>query len=178
MSPETDRIGAAETLALTLFSPLFSTQGYSNGALIASLHPVLPAPLLTTHILVSYPLGPRGLLTAFRTRTYQRALEDLVRQPGARVLLCQGDADDFTAVEAYNAWAEALGQLATGDDTTGEGDSEEEHQQETGGEGVVEGWSAERGGSVLEVVRIPGASHFWGGQAMRGLIEAVTQFLT
>jgi hypothetical protein len=100
-----------------------------------------------------------------------------VQQPGARVLLCQGDADDFTAAEAYDAWAEALGQLAAGgDDTTGEGDNEEE--QETGGEGVGEGWSAERGGNVLEVVRIPGASHFWGGQAMRGLIEAVTQFLT
>jgi hypothetical protein len=52
------------------------------------------------------------------------------------------------------------------------------HQQETGGKGEGEGWEAERGGSVLEVVRIPGASHFWGGQAMRGLIEAVTQFLT
>ena len=143
------------------------------------MHPVLPAPLRTTHILISYPLGPRGLLTAFRTRTYQNALEDLVRQPEARVLLCQGDADDFTAAEAYDAWAEALGQLATGGDDAGEEENEEEHQQETGGEGEGEGerWSAERRGNVLEVVRIPGASHFWGGQAMRGLIEAVTQFL-
>ena len=137
------------------------------------MHPVLPSPIRTTHILISYPLGPRGLLTAFRTQTYQRALEDLMRQPGARVLLCQGDADDFTAAEAYDAWAEALGQLAAGGDDTGEGENEEE----TGGEGEGEG-SAERAGNVLEVVRIPGASHFWGGQATRGLIEAVTQFLT
>ncbi len=144
------------------------------------MHPVLPAPLRTTHILISYPLGPRGLLTAFRTQTYQRALEDLVHQPGARVLLCQGDADDFTAAETYDAWAEALGQLAAGGDDIGEGEDTVEHQPETGGEGEGEGEGlpAERGSSVLEVVRIPGASHFWGGQAMRGLIEAVTQFLT
>lgn len=142
---------------------------------------MLPASLRTTHILISYPLGPRGLLTAFRTRTYQHALEDLVRQPGARVLLCHGDADDFTAAEAYDAWAEALGQLTTGGDDTSEAENEEPEevdQQETGGKGEGEGWEVERGGSVLEVVRIPGASHFWGGQAMRGLIEAVTQFLT
>lgn len=104
-----------------------------------------------------------------------------MRQPGSRVLLCQGDADDFTAAEAYDAWAEALGQLTTGGDDTGEEENEEPeevHQQETSGKGEGEGWEAERGGSVLEVVRIPGASHFWGGQAMRGLIEAVTQFLT
>ncbi len=101
-----------------------------------------------------------------------------MRQPGARVLLCQGDADDFTAAETYDAWAEALGQLAAGGDDTGEGENAEEHQQETGGDGEGEGWSADRGSSVLEVVRIPDASHFWGGQAMRGLIEAVTQFLT
>jgi hypothetical protein len=91
-------------------------------------------------------------------------------------LLCQGDADDFTAAEAYDTWADALGQLAAGGDDTSEGENEEEHQ-ETGGEGEGES-EAERGGNVLEVVRIPGASHFWGGQATRGLIEAVTQFLT
>lgn len=142
--------------------------------------PVLPAPLRTTHILISYPLGPRGLLTAFRTRTYQRALEDLVRQPEARVLLCQGGADDFTAAETYDAWAAALGQLAAGSDDTSEGENGEEHQQGIGDDIDGEGGSSEpeRGSSVLEVVRIPDASHFWGGHAMRGLIEAVTQFLT
>jgi hypothetical protein len=144
------------------------------------MHPVLPAPLRTTHILISYPLGPRVLLTAFRTQTYQRALEDLVRQPGSHVLLCQGDADDFTAAETFDAWAEALGQLAAGGDDTSEGENGEEHQQGTGGgcDSEGEGYSAERGSNVLEVVRIPDASHFWGGQAMRALIEAVTQFLT
>jgi uncharacterized protein len=139
---------------------------------------VLPAPLRTTHVLISYPLGPRGLLTAFRTRTYQRALEDLVRDPGARVLLCFGDEDDFTGVEAYDEWAEALGKLAVGaDDDNGE-EGGEGRRQEEGEEEEEEDGLAERGGKGLEVVKIPGASHFWGGQPGGGLIEAVTQFLT
>ena len=147
------------------------------------MHPVLPAPLRTMHILISYPLGPRGLLTAFHSRTYQRALEELVSQPRARVLLCQGDADDFTGAEAYDAWAEALGKLAVGDDASNDGEVAE-RPQGAGGEGEDaddgegEAWPIEPGGNGLEVVRIPGASHFWGGQATRGLIEAVTQFLT
>jgi hypothetical protein len=125
------------------------------------------------------------LLTAFHSRTYQRALEDLVRQPKARVLLCQGDADDFTGAEAYTAWVEALGELAVGDDASSEGQDAGRRQEADGegedaddGEGSGEDWQIERGGNGLEVVRIPGASHFWGGQATRGLIEAVTQFLT
>jgi hypothetical protein len=159
------------------------------------MHPVLPGQLRTTHILISYPLGPRGLLTAFHSRTYQRALEDLVRHPGARVLLCQGDADDFTGSEAYDAWAEALGQLAVGSDAKGEsegegegvggerrqdsnGEGEGENENETENEGEDDSWPTERTGNGLEVVRIPGASHFWGGQARSGLVEAVTQFLT
>jgi len=145
------------------------------------MHPLLPAPLRTTHVLISYPLGPRGLLTAFRTQTYQRALEDLVRQQGARILLCQGDVDDFTGAEDYDAWAESLGRLAVeGDDPSQSEGEGEEGQQEAEGDEEVEGesWSADREGNGLEVVRIPGASHFWGGQAMGGLIEAVTQFLT
>jgi len=159
--------------------------GYSNGALAASMHPLLPVPLRTTHVLISYPLGPRGLLTAFRTRTYQRALEDLVRQPAARILLCQGDADDFTGAEDYDTWAEALGKLAVegdgpgqGEGEGGEGQREADDEEEGDAEDEGESWSADRGGNGLEVVRIPDASHFWGGQAMRGLIEAVTQFLT
>ena len=120
-----------------------------------------------------------------------------MRQPGARVLLCQGDADDFTGSEAYDAWAEALGQLAVGSDAKGEGEGEGvggdrrqdsngegegegegENENENEGEGEDDGWPTERTGNGLEVVRIPGASHFWGGQARSGLVEAVTQFLT
>ena len=154
-----------------------STQGYSNGALTASLHPVLPAHIRTAHVLISYPLGPRGLLTAFHTGTYQHALENLVRQPAARVLICYGDADDFTSADTYEDWVEALGKLAV--DTEVE---EGRHHQSAGkGEDRDESGSAEQGGNGgggLEVVRISQATHFWGGHATSGLIEAVTQFLT
>jgi hypothetical protein len=100
-----------------------------------------------------------------------------VRDPGARVLLCFGDEDDFTGVEAYDEWAEALGKLAVAaDDDNGEEGGEGRREEE--GSEEEEGDLAERGGKGLEVVKIPGASHFWGGQPGGGLIEAVTQFLT
>ena len=108
-----------------------------------------------------------------------------MRQPTARILLCQGDTDDFTGAEAdvYDVWAEALGKLAVGDDAGSEGEDVESHQEvdgegEDADDGGGEDWPIEPGGDGLEMVRIPGASHFWGGQATRGLIEAVTQFLT
>ena len=156
------------------------TQGYSNGALTASLHPILPAHIRTAHILISYPLGPRGLLTAFHTGTYQRALEDLVGQPAARVLICYGDADDFTSADSYEEWAEALGKLAV-DTEEGAGGGEEGGRHQSAGKGEVdrdEGGTAEQGSDGLEVVRISQATHFWGGHAGSALIEAVTQFLT
>ena len=151
------------------------TQGYSNGALTASLHPLLPAHIRTAHVLISYPLGPRGLLTAFHTSTYQRALENLVRQPAARVLICYGDADDFTSADSYEEWVEALGELAV---DTGEDGEEEVGRHQSAGKGEDGGGRAEQGGNGLEVVRISQATHFWGGHAGSGLIEAVTQFLT
>jgi hypothetical protein len=107
-----------------------------------------------------------------------------VRDPGARVLLCFGDEDDFTGVEAYDEWAEALGKLAVdaddadgGDRGGGEGGADR-HQEEGEGEDEEEDDPTERGGKGLEVVKVPGASHFWGGQPGGGLIEAVIQFLT
>jgi len=150
--------------------------GYSNGALTASLHPqLLPAHIRTAHVLISYPLGPRGLLTAFHTATYQNALENLVRQPAAHVLICYGDADDFTSAETYEGWVEALGKLAV--DTGADGE-EEGGRHQSAGKGEDGGGRAEQGGNGLEVVRISQATHFWGGHAGSGLIEAVTQFLT
>jgi uncharacterized protein len=98
-----------------------------------------------------------------------------VRDPGARVLLCFGDEDDFTGVEAYDEWAEALGKLAIGADNGSGGEGGGDKHRE---EGEDEDDPADRGGKGLEVVKIPGASHFWGGQPGGGLIEAVTQFLT
>ena len=106
-------------------------QGYSYGSLIASLHPVL-SDVRTSHILLSYPLGPRSWLTAFHSSRYQTALQDLVRAPDANVLVLYGDRDDFTSAGTYDAWADALGS------------ANQESEQ-----------------AKLQVVKVPGASHFW-----------------
>lgn len=66
------------------------TQGYSHGSLVASLHPTLPG-IRTKHMLLSYPLGPRGWLTFFHTRTYSTQLKNLIRNPEADVLVVFGD---------------------------------------------------------------------------------------
>ncbi|KAJ6577170.1 Alpha/Beta hydrolase protein [Mycena capillaripes] len=80
--------------------------GYSYGALIASLQPVL-AGVPTSHILISYPLGVRGLLTLFKSR-YEEALKELLRDPAANVLVLFGDGDQFTSVAAYRTWRGVL----------------------------------------------------------------------
>ena len=74
-----------------------------------SLHPPLTASGIdTAHLLLSYPLSPRWLLTLFRGATYQQGLEELVQRTDARVLVVYGDEDEFTGESAYRAWAEAL----------------------------------------------------------------------
>jgi hypothetical protein len=91
------------------------------------------------------------------------------------VLICYGDADDFTSADTYEEWVEALGKLAVG----AEGEEEGRHHQSAGKGEDESGTAAEQGGNGgLEVVRISQATHFWGGHAGSGLIEAVTQFLT
>ncbi|KAG6832792.1 hypothetical protein H0H92_009410 [Tricholoma furcatifolium] len=69
--------------------------GYSHGSLIASLQPVIPS-IKTTHILISYPLGPRGWLTMFNTGTYNAKLKELVQDKSSHVLVVFGDDDEFT----------------------------------------------------------------------------------
>ncbi|EPT01649.1 hypothetical protein FOMPIDRAFT_1119778 [Fomitopsis schrenkii] len=88
--------------------------GYSYGSLIASLHPPLTHPRVS-HVVISYPLSVRHWLTAFRGGTYSSTLADLVRDPGARVLVLYGDHDDFTSVEAYDVWAHNLTEVAATD---------------------------------------------------------------
>ncbi|KAF9475404.1 alpha/beta-hydrolase [Pholiota conissans] len=81
--------------------------GYSHGSLIASLHPVLPS-VKTSHILLSYPLGPRSWLTLFKSSSYSTALHELVRHRNSNVLVIYGDQDEFTSVEKYRTWASDL----------------------------------------------------------------------
>ncbi|KJA19450.1 hypothetical protein HYPSUDRAFT_143778 [Hypholoma sublateritium FD-334 SS-4] len=82
--------------------------GYSHGSLIASLHPVLPA-IRTSHILLSYPLGPRAWLTMFNSSSYNSALRNLVQHPDSNVLVIFGDQDEFTSIAKYRTWASELG---------------------------------------------------------------------
>ncbi|KAF8071755.1 Alpha/Beta hydrolase protein [Lyophyllum atratum] len=81
--------------------------GYSHGSLIASLHPVIPT-IKTSHILISYPLGPRGWLTLFNTSTYSAKLKELIRNVDSNVLIVYGDQDEFTVVSKYKDWRENL----------------------------------------------------------------------
>lgn len=83
-------------------------QGYSHGSLIVTLHPVLPSHIKTSYVLLSYPLGPRGLLTMFHSKTYSSALTSLLRNVHARLLIVHGDRDDFTSHAQYNAWTDSL----------------------------------------------------------------------
>ncbi|KZV64872.1 alpha/beta-hydrolase, partial [Peniophora sp. CONT] len=114
--------------------------GYSNGCLSTSLHPVHSQLVRTSHIFISYPLDVRSWLTMFNGRTYQQRLEELVRRPDSRVLFVFGDRDEFTGVSSYEKWLAALQDLPSVD-------------------------AAAPNGSRLKVVRVDGASHFWGGRA-------------
>jgi len=81
--------------------------GYSHGSLIASLYPILPS-VKTSHILLSYPLGPRAFLTLFNSSSYIKALHELVQHPESNVLIIFGDRDEFTSQSKYNAWISDL----------------------------------------------------------------------
>ncbi|KAH8100988.1 alpha/beta-hydrolase [Cristinia sonorae] len=121
--------------------------GYSHGSLITSLFPLLPSPLKTSHILLSYPLGPRSWLTAFRGKYYTDTLNALLHDPNANILVVYGDQDEFTGAGSYDTWVDGL-------------------EEEAHGEG--------RG--TLRVERVDGATHFWtdANGAREQMVEIVT----
>ncbi|KAI0671843.1 alpha/beta-hydrolase [Trametes maxima] len=122
--------------------------GYSYGSLIASMSPVLHD-LDTSHVLLSYPLGPRHWLTAFHTGRYTTALQNLVNHPKSNVLVVYGDNDNFTPVGSYDAWAAAL-----------------------------QGLDTSRRGNV-KIVKIKNASHFWReSEAVNNLVNVVRDWAT
>jgi len=82
--------------------------GYSHGALITSLHPALPSPVKTSHLLLSYPLGPRSFLTLFHGGTYTSRLNELINDPQSNILIVHGDQDEFTGAETYEGWVAEL----------------------------------------------------------------------
>lgn len=112
--------------------------GYSHGALITTLHPTLDQdrlPFKLAYVLLSYPLGTRGILTRFKGSYYQQKLDDLVSSGKSKVLVAFGGHDEFTAFGKYNAWAAQLQSKAFEEPDTGE--------------------------KVLRVLAVPDASHFW-----------------
>ncbi|KII89869.1 hypothetical protein PLICRDRAFT_91014 [Plicaturopsis crispa FD-325 SS-3] len=125
--------------------------GFSHGSLIASLQPVLPQPeIKTSHILLSYPLGPRSFLTLFKSSAYTAALKTLLRDKSSNVLVVYGDRDEFTSVQSYDAWAEELEKAA-----------------QPGGETA----------GSLSIVKVPDGSHFWGGECGSQMQRAVSAWL-
>ncbi|KAG7089697.1 hypothetical protein E1B28_011352 [Marasmius oreades] len=121
--------------------------GYSYGSLIAGTHPLLPPPIKTSHILISYPVSVRGWLTLFQTATYARKLKELLSKPTSRVLVVFGDRDEFTSKSSYSSWET---ELRTNSDS-------------------------EKG--LLQVECIAGASHFWGGQSGQQLSNTIERWL-
>ena len=93
-------------------------QGYSHGSLIASLCPLLDHEesrnVQVSHILLSYPLSPRSLITVFRSDHYAETLSQLVRNPRSKVLVIYSDQDEFTAEDKYDAWTHSLRREAQG----------------------------------------------------------------
>jgi len=88
--------------------------GYSHGSLIASLHPLLPDPIKTYHILLCYPMGVRGLITFFNSGTFETALHTLIQEPKSSLLVLYGDKDQFTSLHRYERWVEKLNNEARG----------------------------------------------------------------
>ncbi|PIL35461.1 hypothetical protein GSI_02188 [Ganoderma sinense ZZ0214-1] len=128
--------------------------GYSYGSLIASLHPVLED-VKTSHILLSYPMGPRHWLTAFHGHRYMTALRTLVDDPRSNVLVVYGDDDNFTAVQSYDSWVASLRENPA---------DRPDASSSTQGK--------------LDVVKVAGASHFWREEdAVETLVETVREWL-
>ncbi|ETW83419.1 Esterase/lipase/thioesterase [Heterobasidion irregulare TC 32-1] len=140
------RLGGVQELLLV---------GYSHGSLITSFHSPLPLPTRTSHILLSYPFGPRQFLTAFNSGKYQDAIETLLKDAGARVLIVYGDADEFTSASSYTGWIERLRNVAST------------------GMGSEEGTVRER----MQIECVAGATHFWTGQSRGELVRVVKAFL-
>lgn len=105
----------------------------------------------TSHILLSYPLDKRGLLTLFHSRSYAETLKALVQNPRSNVLILYGDRDEFTGIGNYETWVEKL---------------QRDAGQGTGGVG-----------GRLQVGFVEGATHFWEPRKARIMQDIVEQWL-
>lgn len=101
----------------------------------------------TSHVLLSYPLGPRHWLTAFQGKTYTNALSSLIGDARSNILVVYGDQDEFTPSASYESWAQSLNA------------------------------SAEDGQGRLKVVKIDDGTHFWRGEDGERMKEVVSGWL-
>ena len=122
------------------------------------MHPIVEG-LQTSHILLSYPIGPRHWLTAFHGHRYTTALHSLIHDPRSNVLIVYGDDDNFTSEAAYDAWVATLQSGKTNPGASEQGNTAADHGK-------------------LEIVKITGASHFWREEtAVHRLLEVVRAWL-
>lgn len=116
----------------------------------------------TSHILISYPLGPRSYLTLFRSSTYASKLQELIRSQDSNVLIIYGDQDEFTSAKSYEGWAKELVELRK--------DASREQSQ-------TSGHNLEQGQRGLTLLCRSGASHFWRGRHGVWLSEVIGKWL-
>ena len=105
----------------------------------------------TSHILLSYPLDKRGLLTLFHSRTYAGTLGTLVKNPRSDVLLLYGDRDEFTGFSSYETWVKEL-QGISGHDPSDMN-------------------------STVQVGYVKGATHFWEHSKAQIMLKVVEEWL-
>jgi len=61
--------------------------------------------LRSSHILLSHPLGTIQLLAPLTSNKYAQALDHLILDPRANVLMIHGTRDQFTSAKKYEAWS-------------------------------------------------------------------------
>ncbi|KAJ3915397.1 Alpha/Beta hydrolase protein [Lentinula edodes] len=142
--------------------------GYSYGSLIASLHPLMQnTQIKTSHILISYPLGPRSYLTLFRSSTYASKLQELIRSQDSNVFIIYGDQDEFTSAKSYESWVKELAELRKDGSLK---------QSQTSGHNSEPGL-VEQGQRGLTLLCRSGASHFWRGRHGVWLSKVIGKWL-
>lgn len=136
------------------------SQGYSHGALIATLHPIALEQqhphIKLAYVLLSYPLGPRSFLTLFKGSFYDQKLTDLISSGKSKILLAFGGRDEFTALDRYQLWVSDL----EAKDSAAQSADEASNRQKT-----------------LRVLQVPEASHFWTGETNVLLRSELSQWL-
>lgn len=98
------------------------------------MHPLSPFPTKTFHILLSYPLGVRSLLTLFNGSAYESGLKQLLQEVDSNVLVLYGDQDQFTSLRKYEQWIASLKGIAKGQFSTYMIDNADHFWRDTCGE--------------------------------------------